>query len=79
MRAHFGHLHWWPGEMPFEVCLGAILSQNTSWSNVERAIANLKAARVLPWVAADVRRRMLLGRKMALTNVGGYLKRECSA
>ena len=47
MRAHFGHLHWWPGETPFEVCVGAILTQNTSWSNVERAIANLKAAGVL--------------------------------
>jgi endonuclease III related protein len=47
MLAHFGHLHWWPGETPFEVCVGAILTQNTSWSNVERAIANLKAARVL--------------------------------
>jgi len=47
MRAHFGHLHWWPGETPFEVCVGAILTQNTSWSNVERAIANLKAARAL--------------------------------
>jgi endonuclease-3 related protein len=47
MRAHFGHLHWWPGETPFEVCVGAILTQNTSWTNVERAIANLKAAQVL--------------------------------
>jgi endonuclease-3 related protein len=47
MRAHFGHQHWWPGETPFEVCVGAILTQNTSWSNVERAIANLKAAGVL--------------------------------
>src|ERR1039457_483347 len=47
MLAHFGHLHWWPGETPFEVCVGAILTQNTSWSNVERAIANLRAARVL--------------------------------
>jgi endonuclease III related protein len=47
MRAHFGHQHWWPGETPFEVCVGAILTQNTSWSNVERAIANLKVAQVL--------------------------------
>jgi endonuclease III related protein len=47
MRAHFGHQHWWPGETPFEVCVGAILTQNTSWSNVERAISNLKAACVL--------------------------------
>jgi endonuclease-3 related protein len=47
MRGRFGHLHWWPGETPFEVCVGAILTQNTAWSNVERAIANLKAAGVL--------------------------------
>lgn len=44
MRAHFGHQHWWPGETPFEVCVGAILTQNTAWSNVERAIAHLKQA-----------------------------------
>jgi endonuclease-3 related protein len=47
MRERFGHQHWWPGETPFEVCIGAILTQNTAWTNVERAIANLKAARVL--------------------------------
>jgi endonuclease-3 related protein len=47
MRARSGHQHWWPGETPFEVCVGAILTQNTAWSNVERAIANLKTARVL--------------------------------
>jgi endonuclease III related protein len=47
MRARFGHQHWWPGETAFEVCVGAILTQNTAWTNVERAIANLKTARVL--------------------------------
>jgi len=47
MRAQFGHQHWWPGETPFEVCVGAILTQNTAWTNVERAIANLKASRVV--------------------------------
>jgi endonuclease III related protein len=47
MRARAGHQHWWPGETLFEVCVGAILTQNTAWSNVERAIANLKTARVL--------------------------------
>jgi len=47
MRAYFGHQRWWPGETAFEVCVGAILTQNTAWTNVERAIANLKAARVL--------------------------------
>jgi endonuclease-3 related protein len=47
MLRRFGHQHWWPGETPFEVCVGAILTQNTSWSNVERAIANLKQAGVM--------------------------------
>jgi endonuclease-3 related protein len=47
LRAHFGHQHWWPGDTPFEVCVGAILTQNTAWSNVEKAIANLKRARAL--------------------------------
>lgn len=47
MRDRFGHQHWWPGDTAFEVCVGAILVQNTSWTNVERAIANLKSAGVL--------------------------------
>lgn len=47
MRRHYGHQHWWPGETPFEVCVGAILTQNTNWGNVERAIGNLKRAGVL--------------------------------
>lgn len=38
---------WWPAESPFEVMVGAILTQNTSWTNVERAIDNLKGAGIL--------------------------------
>ncbi|MEN8180868.1 MAG: endonuclease III domain-containing protein [Pseudomonadota bacterium] len=38
-----GPQHWWPGDTPFEIMLGAVLTQNTTWSNVEQAIANLKA------------------------------------
>lgn len=38
----FGSQHWWPGETPFEIMIGAILTQNTSWANVEKAITNLK-------------------------------------
>jgi len=45
--AHFGPLHWWPGETPFEVMVGAILTQNTAWTNVEKAIAGLKTAGLL--------------------------------
>jgi endonuclease-3 related protein len=40
---HYGPQHWWPADTPFEVMVGAVLTQNTAWSNVERAIANLKA------------------------------------
>lgn len=39
--------HWWPDGEPFEVCVGAILVQNTSWTNVERALATLRAAGAL--------------------------------
>ena len=38
----YGPRHWWPGETPFEVMVGAILTQNTSWKNVEKAIQKLK-------------------------------------
>jgi endonuclease-3 related protein len=44
LLAAYGPQHWWPGETPFEVMVGAVLTQNTAWGNVERAIANLKAA-----------------------------------
>ncbi len=44
---HFGPQHWWPARGPFEVMVGAILTQNTAWKNVERAIANLREAGVL--------------------------------
>ena len=47
MHRQHGHQHWWPGDSPFEICVGAILTQNTSWKNVERAIANLKGAKVM--------------------------------
>ncbi len=43
----YGDLHWWPGETPFEVAVGAILTQNTNWANVEKAIGRLKAEGVL--------------------------------
>jgi len=48
---HYGPSGWWPGEGPLEVAIGAVLTQNTAWSNVEKAIANLKTAAMI-----DVRR-----------------------
>ncbi len=43
----YGPQHWWPAEGPFEVVVGAILTQSAAWVNVEKAIANLKAAGAL--------------------------------
>ncbi|NQT75473.1 MAG: endonuclease III domain-containing protein [Candidatus Omnitrophica bacterium] len=43
----FGPRHWWPGDTRLEIIIGAILTQNTAWANVEKAIANLKNARLL--------------------------------
>ena len=47
LHAHFGPRHWWPAETAFEVVVGAILTQNVAWVNVEKAIANLKVAGLL--------------------------------
>ncbi|TBV80673.1 MAG: endonuclease III domain-containing protein [Desulfobulbaceae bacterium] len=44
----FGSQNWWPGETPLEITVGAVLTQNTAWVNVERAINNLKTAGLLP-------------------------------
>ncbi len=43
LLAHFGPCHWWPGDTPWEVMVGAVLTQNTAWVNVEKAIQNLKS------------------------------------
>ena len=43
----FGPQIWWPGETPFEVLVGAILTQNTNWTNVEKAVTNLKSTDLL--------------------------------
>lgn len=42
LLASYGPQHWWPGDTPFEVIVGAILTQNTAWQNVAQAIGNLK-------------------------------------
>lgn len=47
LARYYGPLGWWPAETPFEVCVGAILTQNTAWTNVEKAIAALKGADAL--------------------------------
>jgi endonuclease-3 related protein len=66
---HYGPLGWWPGDSAFEVIVGAVLTQNTAWANVEKAIANLKRAAVL-----DLRsiQRLRAPRLAALIRPAGY-------
>ena len=47
LNSHFGDLHWWPAQTAIEMIVGAILTQNTAWKNVERALENLKALSLL--------------------------------
>jgi len=47
LNGYFGDLHWWPASDPFEVMVGAILTQNTAWTNVEKAIQALRAKQFL--------------------------------
>jgi endonuclease-3 related protein len=58
----YGPQYWWPGETPFEVVVGAILTQNTAWINVEKAIKNLKRERLL----SPARLREVAPRRLAL-------------
>jgi endonuclease-3 related protein len=51
LLAAFGHAGWWPGESPFEVCVGSILVQNTAWANVERTLDGLRRRRLLSFRA----------------------------
>ncbi|MDR0220434.1 MAG: endonuclease [Lachnospiraceae bacterium] len=44
LSAHYGDLHWWPARTPYEVMVGAVLTQNTAWANVEKAIARFDGA-----------------------------------
>ncbi|HUT53450.1 MAG TPA: endonuclease III domain-containing protein [bacterium] len=73
LLARFGPLHWWPGESPFEVMIGAILTQNTAWSNVVKAIANLKAAGLLD---AEALLRADLRKLKRLIRPSGYFNQK---
>jgi len=60
LHAAHGPQHWWPGDSVFEIMVGAVLTQNTVWTNVEKAIVNLKAAKALSpaAIAAAPHRRL---------------------
>ncbi len=51
LRSRYGPQDWWPARTPFEVIVGAILTQNTAWTNVEKAVQNLRRRRLLKYSA----------------------------
>src|ERR1700686_3944162 len=73
MSRALGPMHWWPAKTPFEVIVGAILTQNTAWSNVERAIANLRRAQLFTPTAL---RRIPLARLAKLIRPSGYFRQK---
>ena len=66
-------MHWWPAKTPFEVIVGTILTQNTAWVNVERAIANLRRERLLTPRGLE---RVPLGRLARLVRPSGYFRQK---
>lgn len=75
LLAAFGPQHWWPAppgrEAPLEVMVGAVLTQNTNWRNVERALANLRAAGVL---APEALSRLSEGELARLVQPSGFYR-----
>jgi endonuclease-3 related protein len=65
----FGPQHWWPAEEPFEVIVGAILTQSAAWGNVEKAMANLKEAEAL---SSAKLRRLPLPKLAKMVHPCGY-------
>jgi endonuclease III related protein len=73
MSAALGPMHWWPAKTQFEVIVGAILTQNTAWTNVKLALANLRRERLLnPQAMADVPLRKL----ERLIRSSGYFRQK---
>jgi endonuclease-3 related protein len=73
LAAAWGPQHWWPARTRFEVVAGAFLTQNTGWSNVERALANLRATRTL---SVDGIRRLPLDQLERLIRPSGYFRQK---
>lgn len=73
LSAALGPMRWWPAKTPFEVIVGAILTQNTAWANVERAIANLRRERLLTSQALE---RVPLGKLARLVRPSGYFRQK---
>jgi endonuclease-3 related protein len=73
LYARWGPQNWWPAQSPLEVVVGAYLTQNTNWSNVEKAIANLRRARAL---SVKALREIPLPRLATLIRPSGYFRQK---
>lgn len=71
----WGPQHWWPAETQFEVIVGAYLTQNTAWTNVEMALANLRSAQALN---VDGIRKIRLAKLERLIRPSGYFRQKAS-
>ncbi|HYX53303.1 MAG TPA: hypothetical protein VE783_07610 [Candidatus Limnocylindrales bacterium] len=69
----WGSQHWWPAQSRFEVIVGAYLTQNTNWTNVEKAIASLRSAHAL---SLDALRKLPLPKLEALIRSSGYYRQK---
>jgi endonuclease-3 related protein len=69
----WGAQHWWPAQTRFEVIVGAYLTQNTAWTNVEKALANLRAARLL---SVNGIRRVAQAELERLIRPAGYFRQK---
>jgi endonuclease-3 related protein len=73
LLARYGPQHWWPGETDFEIAIGAILTQNVSWTNVEKAIRGLKEEKLL---SARALHREPVERVARLIRPAGYYNQK---
>ena len=71
MADHFGPCNWWPGDSPFEVAVGAVLTQNTAWRYVEKALALLRAQK-----PAEVHKQRRFSAAVRPNEAGDGLARE---
>jgi endonuclease III related protein len=73
MNEALGPQHWWPGETPFEIIVGAILTQSTAWTNVEKAIAELKREGLL---SPATMRRVSVQKLAGVIRSSGYFNQK---
>ena len=75
LARHYGPLHWWPAQTRFEVIVGAFLTQNTSWNNVELALKNLRTAKIL---SVSGIREIALSDLEQLVRPSGYYRQKAA-